>query len=355
MTVHGGNWYEYRRTTGKRPVDFSVNLSPLGVPPAVQAAMVDALEDAEAYPDPSARELREAIGAKLGVDPAWVVCGNGAADLIYRAVDVIKPKHALVVAPCFTEYERALNQAGASVTRYVADARAGFAVQPDILDAIDAHTDMIFLAQPSNPTGRSVPKELVRALLARCKENDCLLVLDECFCDFMDNPESASIVKEIAADAVSGPVLILKSFTKAFAIPGVRLGYALSPDPALVAAIADRGQPWPVNNIALAAGTAALKEDAYLADMRRVVSRERKWLRTQLELLNLEVVPSEANFFLFRSEVALTDALLERGFLVRHCADFAGLDNQWYRVCIRQHEENAALVEALKEVLASHE
>ncbi len=344
---HGGDWAGFQQAHGKLPLDFSASVSPLGTPESVRRAVCAALEQAERYPDPACRALRKAIGEKEGLPAEYVLCGNGAADLIYRAVLARKPRRALVTAPTFSEYEAALSAAGCRVFYYPLDRDAGFRLDDGILDAVDG-MDMVFLCQPNNPTGVSVPMPLLGRVLDRCRGSGALLVLDECFADLTDEP--AALTMTGALDG--GGVLILKSFTKLYAMAGIRLGYCLSADGELLAAMDAAGPPWSVSGPAQAAGLAALGDTAYAGRVRELIQDQRPRLKAALEGLGLFVVPGEANYLLFQCLVDLTEPLAGQGILLRNCGGFRGLDRTWYRAAVRTAADNERLVDAIMEALS---
>lgn len=346
--THGGDWAGFEARYGRPPLDFSVNVSPLGVPDGVRRALEGAAVSADRYPDPLCRSLRAAIAEREGVDAERVLCGAGAADLIFRAVLARRPRLALLPAPSFTEYEAALRAADCRVAYFELRKENGFALDSGILEAITPETDMVFLCQPNNPTGRTVPRPLLLRVLDRCRSTGTLLVLDECFCGFLDDPAAHSLVTELARGE---DLLILRSFTKLYALAGVRLGYCLAGDPALPDAMAAAGPPWAVSSLAQAAGLAALEEDGYVRSVRALIRSERPRLAGRLAALGLRVIPGEANYLLFQCAAPLLGPLGERGILLRRCGDYRGLDDSWYRAAVRTPGENDRLIRAMEEVL----
>ena len=191
--VHGGDWAGFAAEYGAMPLDFSANVSPLGVPDGVRRAIEQAAAQADRYPDPLCRALRAAIAQKEAVPPEHVLCGNGAADLIFRAVLARKPRKALVTAPSCAEYAAALETVDCEIMRYALKEDRDFRLEADFLQAITPDVDMVFLCQPNNPTGLTSPRELLLRVAARCRDCGTLLVLDECFTDFLDAPEAHSL------------------------------------------------------------------------------------------------------------------------------------------------------------------
>lgn len=345
--THGGDWAGYEAQYGAKPLDFSANISPLGLPEGVRAAVVESLAET-GYPDPLCRALRKSIAEAEQVGADWCLCGCGAADLIYRAVLAKKPRRALVTAPAFAEYETALDLVGCKTGRYQLKGAASFALDGGFLNFIAPDTDMVFLCQPNNPTGRTIPHTLLTAVLGRCHQVGALLVVDECFCDFLDAP-GAFTMKGLLGKYEN--LLILKAFTKLYAMAGLRLGYCLCSDRGLLNAMRNAGQPWPVSGPAQAAGAAALKETEYVRTVRTLISAQRPRLAGELTRLGFQVIPGEANYLLFFSPIPLLEPLRRRGILIRDCGNYAGLCDGWYRTAVRDRADNDRLIAALEEIV----
>lgn len=347
--VHGGDWAGYRAEFGCDALDFSANVSPLGLPAGVAAAITNALPTADRYPDPLCRELRAALAGAEGVPADWILCGNGAADLIFRLALAVRPRRALLPAPTFAEYEAALQTVGCAVQRVFLREENEFAVTEEFIDAVTPETDIVFLCQPNNPTGQVTPPALVERLVRRCAECGAVLVVDECFLDFLPDRD-AWTAKQLLRDAPQ--LVILKAFTKLYAMAGVRLGYALCGDAALLEKMRGAGQPWAVSSLAQAAGLAALQETAYADAVRALIAEQRPRMAAGLRALGLRVMDGQANYLLFRATPDLGEKLRRRGAVVRSCANYPGLDAAWYRTAVRTAEENTRLLQIMGEILA---
>lgn len=347
--VHGGDWAGYRAEFGCDALDFSANVSPLGLPAGVAAAITNALPTADRYPDPLCRELRAALAGAEGVPADWILCGNGAADLIFRLALAVRPRRALLPAPTFAEYEAALQTVGCAVQRVFLREENEFAVTEEFIDAVTPETDIVFLCQPNNPTGQVTPPALVERLVRRCAECGAVLVVDECFLDFLPDRD-AWTAKQLLRDAPQ--LVILKAFTKLYAMAGVRLGYALCGDAALLEKMRGAGQPWAVSSLAQAAGLAALQETAYAGAVRALIAEQRPRMAAGLRALGLRVMDGQANYLLFRATPDLGEKLRRRGAVVRSCANYPGLDAAWYRTAVRTAEENTRLLQIMGEILA---
>lgn len=347
--VHGGDWAGYRAEFGCDALDFSANVSPLGLPAGVAAAITNALPTADRYPDPLCRELRAALAGAEGVPADWILCGNGAADLIFRLALAVRPRRALLPAPTFAEYEAALQTVGCAVQRVFLREENTFAVTEEFIDAVTPETDIVFLCQPNNPTGQVTPPALVERLVRRCAECGAVLVVDECFLDFLPDRDALT-AKQLLRDAPQ--LFILKAFTKLYAMAGVRLGYALCGDAALLEKMRGAGQPWAVSSLAQAAGLAALQETAYAGAVRALIAEQRPRMAAGLRALGLRVMDGQANYLLFRATPDFGEKLRRRGAVVRSCANYPGLDAAWYRTAVRTAEENTRLLQIMGEILA---
>ena len=344
--VHGGDWAGYRARFGHDALDFSANVSPLGLPQGVADAIVAALPTADRYPDPLCRELRTALSRAEQLPEPWILCGNGAADLIYRLVWA--PRRALLPAPTFAEYAAALESVGCEVKRKTLHEADDFAVTEAFVQAVNQSIDLVFLCQPNNPTGQITPPELVQRLVRRCADCGAVLVVDECFLDFLQQRDALT-AKPLLQTAPN--LVILKAFTKLYAMAGVRLGYALCSNTVLLAKMQAAGQPWGGSSLAQAAGAAALRETAYADAVRALIADQRPKLAAGLRALGLQVIEGRANYLLFRAPETLGAALQQRGVCLRSCGNYPGLSAGWYRTAVRTAPENEQLLQTMREVL----
>lgn len=338
---HGGDIY-----SGDVTLDFSANTNPFGTPPGVLAAMAAALGEVHRYPDPYCRELVRAIARHEGVPEAYVLCGNGAAELIYGYCQALRPEKGLELAPTFSEYALALDQVGGCMERWPLRQETGFSLEADFLKALEAtNAQVVFLCNPNNPTGRTIPRALLRQVLECCRVRDIRLFVDECFLDLSDEGVS---LKDCLAD--NPRLFLLKAFTKSYGMAGVRLGYCLCADSSLLRQMARTVQPWNVSTLAQSAGVAALEEGAFLRKTRELVAVQRQYLVGELERLGFWVCPSGTNYLLFQGAPGLDRALRARGIAVRNCANYHGLGEGWYRIAVRQRDENQRLMAAMEAI-----
>ena len=346
--VHGGDYVGYREKYGRDAVDFSANVSPLGMPTAVAQAIGEAAYHADRYPDPLCRELCAAIARAESVPVEWVLCGNGAADLIFRLALSVRPRRALILAPTFAEYAAALETAGCEICRYELSEQNDFALTPEFANAINENVDMVFLCQPNNPTGQVANRALMRQILNKCQAMGAWLAVDECFLDFLPDGDAYTMMRELGG---AENLFILKAFTKLYGMAGVRLGYGFCADETLLARMRNAGQPWAVSSLAQAAGMAALEQTEYVEQVRLLIEEERPYLQAGLQALGLRVISGKANYLLFRATRTLGEEMERRGVVLRGCGNYPGLDDTWYRTAVRTRRENDILLQTLREVL----
>jgi len=346
--IHGGDVYSEENAGA---VDFSANINPLGLPQSVKKAVIEAAGTCSRYPDPLCRGLRQALGLYENVPPETIFSSNGASEIIFRLVWAFKPRKTLVTGPVFSEYREAAESVGGAVACYLLSEENGFEVDENLPGQIDGDTDLVFLCNPNNPTGVPVSRGMILEIARKCQTAGAMLVIDECFMDFVPDGSALYSAKPLL-DEFSN-IIILKAFTKIFAMPGVRLGYCMTYNPRIIEKLARCGQPWSVSTFAQAAGIAASLERRFVDETREYVEKERDFLKSTLTACRLKVYDSRANFVFFRAEglFNLKERLLEKGFLIRSCANFDGLDGSYYRIAVRTRQENLGLIKALEDSL----
>ncbi len=336
---HGGDFFRYGEV-----IDFSANLNPLGMPDSVKKAVINSVGLWEKYPDPFCTELVGKISEREKINPENIVCGNGADDLIFRIVHALRPKKALIAVPCFSEYEKALSESRGTVTEYFLSEENNFDYSHDFADMAGGH-DMVFICNPNNPTGRVINPEISGYIAEKCENKKTILVCDESFIDFVEGAEKFSVKNFFGKS-----VIIIKSFTKIFAMAGLRLGYAIFGDSEIAEKVRNTGQYWSVSTPAQIAGLTALNEEKYISETVEYVSRERDFLESELDILGVDYIKSHANFILFRSFPNLQKKMLGKNILIRDCGDYHGLGENFYRTAVRTHDENKILTKALREI-----
>lgn len=337
--VHGGDVYRHRDV-----LDFSSNMNPLGTPGSVIEAAAESLRFICNYPDVRCEELVRALSDHEGVPQDWVICGNGAAELIFLLAAALKPSKALVLAPSFAEYQQALDTQDCRMDYYDLTEEMGFLPAEDLLERIDSSLNLMILCNPNNPTGLLMDPELLERVVERCSKTGTFLLVDECFQDFLDEEKYFSMKHRLGQ---CRNLFLLKAFTKRYAMAGLRLGYGLCGNKELLQKMQACVQPWNVSLPAQAGGLAALKEEEYVQRARKLVQKEREFLKRELRNLGFKVYDSQANYIFFRGPKGLAEQALEKRVLIRDCSNYRGLSEGYYRVAVRTHAENIRLLEAL--------
>ncbi len=354
---HGGNVFAIARSLGIQPEelsDFSASINPLGPAPAVREALAAAYARLVHYPESDANELREALASYHSLTAANICPGNGSTELIYLLPRLIPGGRTLLLAPPFSEYAAACDRAGCEVEYFTLLAEEGFALPLDRLaETLQGRFRLLILANPGNPTGRLYRRNEIAGLLDLCRQSNTFVVIDEAFIDFCEE-ESA---KELVAGQPRS--LLLRSMTKFFALPGLRLGYAIGA-PAVIARLADLREPWSVNTMAQVAGVASLADRDYIATTREYIAMARGELAARLAAVDgLKVFPAAANFLLLqltggRTATELARRLRQERILVRECGNFVGLDERFFRLAVRSEAENSRLVAAISSIMADY-
>lgn len=342
--IHGGDTYNY----GGEIIDFSSNINPIGTPDFIKNAIINSISEICKYPDPYSTELRKHIGEYENTDKEYIVCGAGAAELMFNTVSAIKPKNALIAVPSFAEYERALNNTDTEIVYYNTRKENGYKIDLGITEYIKSNTDIIFICNPSNPTGALTDVTVIEKILKQAEKCNTYVVVDECFNDFLDNGNESSCKRFLSEYK---KLIILKSFTKMYCMPGIRLGYMMCSDISFNERIYYTRQPWNICAMAVEAGKAACSQKEYAKTVRDYIRVERKYMVSEFDKLGIEYEKPNANFIFFYHRQNLKRELIKKGVLIRDCSNYRGIDGYCYRVAIRNHEENEKLIKALKEVM----
>ncbi|MCE0558908.1 threonine-phosphate decarboxylase CobD [Motilimonas sp. E26] len=356
MELHGGNIHKLARDTDTEEWwDFSANINPLGLPESVKTALVEQLSCLTVYPDPEYVKLRQALANYCDQPISHILHGNGATELIYLYFRAIKPRRILIVAPTFAEYERAATSAGAQVDYCVLDSELNFQLSTEqIALALAQHNyDVLVVCNPNNPTGGFIAQEQMKRLAELALAHQCRMLVDEAFIEFVDDGHAPSI-----ADLGLSHVFVVRALTKFFALPGIRLGFAINADQELTQQVNHEREPWSVNALAEVAAISALQDQAYIQGSLRWLQQQREYLLTELhQLAGWHVYPSRVNFVLCRLPTGLTASnlrqrLLKQGIVIRDASNFYGLDQRYIRLAVKSQQDNQRLIDALQLVLA---
>lgn len=355
--VHGGNVHAWARKRGGAltdVLDYSANINPLGLADSVRQAITQSISQVIHYPDVEATLLKTAISCHYQVDAQHVTAGNGAVELLYVLAHTLRPKRVLIPAPSFSEYERAARAAGAEIEYVKLLPENNFILDVNSLCNRLNGIDMLFIGNPNNPTGTVLTVNQIECLLVAASQAGVMIVVDESFMDFVigdSNYTCRPLLKKY------DNLVILHSLTKFYAIPGLRLGFALS-HPTLTAKLHAAKDPWNVNSLAQAAGVAALADKDYQLKSREMVSCERKVLYESLKALpGLKPFTPSVNYILIDTTPSsfpaayVQQALAEKNILIRNCSNYPGLSPYYVRVAVKLADQNKTLLKHFEQVL----
>lgn len=352
--LHGGNIYAVN-PAGKEWLDFSANINPLGLSEKVRRTIEETIPQIIHYPDSSGQELKQAIADYYGLPQEEIVLGNGAAELFYVFFHAVRPARVLLPIPSFSEYERAALSAGVKIDYYPLSADNSFAVTIDsLLEALPGH-DCVILGNPNNPTGQLLTVQDMTRLVKGAKKISTMVIVDESFLDFCRDEKTYTMQPFVSQ---MDNLMVVRSLTKFYAIPGLRLGFATATS-SMARRLEENKDPWNVNLLAQKAGVAALQDYEYQQASKEFIAREKNELADSLAALpGIAVFLPSVNFILLRLDESLStsgqvcEKMRQRGILLRDCANYPGLDGHYLRVAVRSPEDNRKMVVSLGECIA---
>lgn len=348
LNNHGGDIYTDGLLKGKKLLDYSSNINLLGVPNSFYEGMKEALELVNHYPDIQYRSTKDAIinYHNISINKENIILGNGAAEVLDLAISTLKS--ICIIAPSFSEYEISAKKYGLEIEYSYLKEDMTYDYK-DILEKLRV-CDGIIIANPNNPNGSNINKEKFEEILKYCEEEDKRIIIDEAFIEFSEDNKLSFI------DEVNGykSLIIIRAITKFFALPGIRLGWAISSDNEMLSIIRDRQLPWNINTFAAVSLKYLLEDDEYIKKSLEVNRLEKDTLIQALRNLNLfeKVYESNSNFILCKlnkvTDKELYDFSLDKGILIRKCGNYRGLNNSFTRLAVKSRENNNILLDVLK-------
>ena len=385
MDFHGGNIYKiFREKNIKEILDYSSNINPYGIPESLKKRITENLEILERYPDPDYIELRQKLAHLNKVDISNIILGNGAIEIIFLFMEVINPKKILIVSPTFGEYERAVKaterlenssilgdsdkkkndknncrKQKIEIEYFELKESDDFKLNiGNLKNEFAKKYDLLIMCNPNNPTGKFLKLSETEEILKECNKYNTKLFIDEAFIDFLEDGIKESIIntKENKQN-----LFVTRAFTKFFAIPGLRLGYGIYFDKNLEKEISEKKEPWTVNNIAEMAGLTVLDDTEYIEKTLKWITKEKIYMYEKLNEINgIKAYKTEINFItvkiedkLFSKELnvkILREKMLEYSILIRDASNFKFLDERFFRLAIKNRENNDRVIEVLKEI-----
>lgn len=374
--MHGGNIY-----SNKIKYDFSVNVNPLGIPKSAKKIAYKAIKNSFQYPDLESSELKNLLAKKFNVNKNQICLGNGASEILNVFIKSANLKNALLVAPCFTSYAKILKNSQINFEYLNLSEENNFIfdenfTQKILLKLKSKNFDLLILTNPNNPNGKFTSINFIKKIAAECENQNTFFLLDECFIE-LTFPKAQSFVSQINN---FNKVLILRAFTKSFAIPGLRLGFSISSEK--ISSELEKNLPeWNISLVAQKVGKACLMQSSkYFFKTQKIICHEKKYLISKLKNLPLRIFPSDANFILFKIELEeksslknpdfknsffgklskksalknqnqknLFEYLKDKKILIRLCDDYESLSNNFFRIAIKNHHQNKILVKNLED------
>ncbi len=338
---HGGQVYNSNGQIDFQ-LDFSANINPLGLSELIKRTLLENLEGIVHYPDPNATELKNSISKFYNVPRENLVLLNGAAEFFYLYCNVTKPARVIIPVPSFSEYERAARSVGAEVEYFFLREKDNFQLDVEKIfkKVTDEKFDCLIIGRPNNPTGNLISIDDIKKLSSAIN-----ILVDESFIDFLNIESARQLVNE--------KICVVQSLTKIFAIPGLRLGFAVV-EKNFAEKLNASKDVWNVNFLAQKAGVAALSDKKFLRDTQTWLEEEKKYFVQRLkELPDVKIFEPTANFVLIKfssKEIAnnLVNFLRDKKILVRSCGNFTGLDERFLRLAVRSRAENILLIDVIK-------
>lgn len=337
-------------------INFAANVNPLGFSKKAAKTLAGDLSIISRYPDPSYTDLKNAIHSYTGADTGNIILGNGVTELLSLFLNVLSPRHAVIIGPTYSEYEKDLNRIGASIHYIDAKESDSFVLSPDdILNQTPENTDLVILCNPNNPTSGALRKAGITKIAHAYSLQNIYLLIDETYVEF--SPESDDLT---AADLTNrfDNLFILRGTSKFFATPGLRLGYALSGSPELTERLRNIQDPWNINSVAEIVGTVMFTDTEYIRMVRTAMEQEKQYMCDALSSVKgMRIYPVNGNIILAKlPEGSLTsdelfDVLIRQGLMIRSCSTFRTLGDRFIRICFMGHEDNVRLIHAIKSVL----
>lgn len=336
-------------------IPYASNVNPLGISPMARQALLDNIDAIKAYPDRDYVSLRTSISKYCGADPDQLILGNGTSDLIRLTMETLAPKKTMIVGPTYSEYERAAKLAGSEVETYMLKNLDDFEMDIDMfLRALNESIELLIICNPNNPTSKVLTREQMDIILSRCLELDIFVMVDETYVEFV---KEVHLISSIILTKKYDNLIVLRSVSKFFAAPGIRLGYAITNNEDFLEATSNGKIPWNINTYASIAGV-MFEDEHYINLTKSLIQTERNLIFSALSSRKtIKVFKPEANFVLIKllkeeqtaSEVF--DYCIARGFMIRDCTDYVGLGEKYIRFCFMKPEQNDNIVNTILEIV----
>ncbi|PKM58560.1 MAG: threonine-phosphate decarboxylase [Firmicutes bacterium HGW-Firmicutes-3] len=336
-------------------INFSGNVNPLGLSSTIQEELARQIHLIAAYPDRDYLSLRKTLGKYIGAPYEDILVGNGSTELISLFIKVLHPQNALIIGPTYSEYEREIFINDGKSRYFPLLEEDDFKINIENLKQhLSEQTDLLVICNPNNPTSTSIFKKEMREILDFCLEQDVDVVIDETYVEFAEDVHDVSAV---SLTPFYQNLFIIRGVSKFYAAPGLRLGYGISGNKALIHKINDLKNPWTINSLAAYAGELMIQDLAYIDKSRHLISTERQRILSILELWpTVKVYPATANFILIKlltphNSFDVFEKLIQKNLMIRDASSFPFLSNKFLRFCILCKDDNDLLLDELFRIL----
>lgn len=334
---------------------YASNVNPLGMSPLAKEALVEYIDAVESYPERNYARLRTAISNYCNVDMEHIILGNGTSELIRKTFDTIKPKKTMIVGPTYSEYKNAAILNGSEVEMYMLNQLDDFELDiTRFTEALHEGIDMLIICNPNNPTGKAIRKDDMDTILESCRSHNIFVMVDETYVEFV---QDVSLISSVSLVKDFENLIVLRSTSKFFATPGLRLGYAITSNKEVLADADNSKIPWNINSLASIASV-MFSDERYMNLTSSLIQTERNLIYSALcSRKTIKVFKPDANFILIRllkedltaSEVF--EHCIKKGFMIRDCTDYEGLGDKYIRFCFLKPEQNDQVVNTILEIV----
>lgn len=359
-TFHGSDLEQIEKYYGiakESIINFGANVNPLGLSPYAKERLVKNIDIITRYPDRDYSSLRQAIADYCNTEKQYVVVGNGSTELISLLISQRKTKHALVLGPTYSEYNRELSLTGGKISHYYLKESLDFHLDlDDFFRSFPDDIDLLIICNPNNPTSSAVPCSTLEKIAQECLRRNIFIMIDETYVEF------APCTEHITAIPLTNSfdnLIVIRGVSKFFAAPGLRLGYAITGNKDFLQTLKQHQNPWSLNSVGASVGEWLLEDTEYIKKTCDLVRSERTRILNRLNMFNyVKVYEAFANFVLVRitkeglSSGDIFDYVIRQGFMIRDCASFDGLCGEYIRFCIMMPKDNDRLLDCLAELLA---
>ncbi len=344
--IHGGKIPS--KNNDQKIIDFSSNITPLGIPPSVKLIIKQNLDKVKFYPDPNSDTVISSLEKYTCLSKPNIIVGNGAIEILYNFCFAFlsKTTKVLIHVPTFQEYETAVKLSNCKISYFKS---LNLSENIDSFISKIPKNGCIFICNPNNPTGELLSKTKILSIIIAAKKLKTIVFIDECFIELVpkSNESVISYVKKY------DNLFILRSLTKSFGLPGLRIGYGCGSKD-IIQILQKIKIPWSVNSLAQDAANVAIKNISHIRKSNLIIKKELKYLQDSISILNgFECISSSTNFILIKTKydsTLLQEKLLKNKILIRDCKNFRGLDNHYIRIAVKSHKDNIKLVSALEKI-----